>query len=64
MKIFCYFFFLFFAQNIDEAVLTSTHNLFFKAKIRKKYTSVNPSFTLLKRGVRGSTLHGHVIIMR
>ena len=36
-----------FAQNIDEAVLTSTHNLCLRAKIRKKmYTPVNPSFTI------------------
>ena len=48
--------FFFFAQNIDrgytlepltEAVLTSTHNLCFRAKIRKKmYTPVNPSFSI------------------
>ena len=48
--------FLIFAQNIDsgytlepprEAVLTSTHNLCFNAKIRKiMYTPVNPSFTI------------------
>ena len=36
------------AQNIlDEAVLTSTHNLCFCAEIRKiMYTQVNPSFTI------------------
>ena len=49
-------FFLIFAQNIDcgytleppqcEAVLTSTHNLCFRAKIRKMNTPVNPSFTI------------------
>ena len=53
-------FFSYFAQNIDcgytleppnfqiviEAVLTSTHNLCFGANIRKKYTPVNPSFTI------------------
>ena len=38
------------AQNVDcgytlEPVLTSTHNLCFGAKIRKKYTPVSPSFT-------------------
>ena len=44
--------FLIFAQNIDcgytlYAVLTSTHNQCFGAKIRKKkYTPVNPSFTI------------------
>ena len=45
----------FYAQNIDrEAVLTSTHNLCFRAKIRKiMYTPVNPSFTTLKWGVKG-----------
>ena len=40
-----------FAQNIDrgytlEAVLTSSHNLCLRAKIRKMYTLVNPSFTI------------------
>ena len=42
-------FFLIVAQNIDfhvEAVLTSNHNLCFRAKIRKMNTPVNPSFTI------------------
>ena len=30
----------------NEAVQTSTHNLCFGAKIRNKYTPVNPSFTI------------------
>ena len=42
--------FIIFAQNIDcgysEAVLTSTHNLCFGAKIRKRYTLVNPSCSI------------------
>ena len=47
--------FLIFAQNIDcgytvelpnEAVLMSTHNLCFRAKIRKMYTPVKPNFTM------------------
>ena len=44
--------FLIFDQNIDrgytlEPVLTTTHNLCFRAKIRKNmYTTVNPSFTI------------------
>ena len=46
--------FLIFAQNKDrgytlepiEAVLTSTHNLCFRAKIRKMNTPVNPNFTI------------------
>ena len=63
--------FLIFAQNIDcgytlepEAVLTSTHNLCFGAKIRKNmYTRVNPTFSITKWGERGCSLHGHVILM-
>ena len=27
------------------------------------YTPVNPSFTIHKWGVRGSSLHGHVFVM-
>ena len=27
------------------------------------YTPVNPSFTILKWGVRGNSLHGHVFVM-
>ena len=52
--------FLIFAQNIDcgytlEAVLTSTHNLYFGAKIRKnRYTPACPSFAIyLKVGLKG-----------
>ena len=33
-------------NRLDEAVLTSTHNLCFRAKIRKMNTPVNPSFTI------------------
>ena len=63
-------FFLFLLKNIDcgytEAVLTHTQkkNLCFRAKIRKKcIPSVNPSFTIYKWGVRGSSLHGYVFVM-
>ena len=57
--------FLIFALNKDhgytEAVLTSTHNLCYRAKISKiMCTSVNPSFTVQKWGVGGSTIYGHV----
>ena len=44
--------FLISAQNLDfgysfEAVLTSIHNLWFLAEVRKlMYTHVNPSFTI------------------
>ena len=42
-------------NRLDDAVLTSTHNLSFWAEIRKKmYTPVNPSLTTkLKRGFKG-----------
>ena len=39
-------------------------NRCFWAEIRKiKYTSVNPSFTVKKRGLRGSELYWHVFMM-
>ena len=48
-------FVLIFAQNFDcrytlerpQAVLTSTHNLCFGAKIRNKYSPENPNFTII-----------------
>ena len=37
----------------------------FKSKNKKiMYTPVNPSFTIYKWGVRGSSLHGHVFVIR
>ena len=39
-------------NRLNEAVITSTHNLCFRAKIRKEYTPVNPSL-LYKRGCKG-----------
>ena len=48
--------FLIFAQNIHcvEAVLPSTNNLRFGAKIRKsRYTPAYSSFTFLKVGFKG-----------
>ena len=51
-------------NRLSEAILTSTHNLCFRAKLRKiLYIPVNPSFTILKWGVRGCSLHGLVIVM-
>ena len=42
----------------------STQNLFFGAEIRAMmYTPVNPSFTIYKWGLRGSTLYRHVFVM-
>ena len=52
---------LIFPENIDCGymleLLTSTHNLCFRAKIM--YTPVNPNFTVQKVGVRGSGIHRH-----
>ena len=49
--------FLIFAQNIDcgysEAVLMSTHNLCFGAKIRKKVYPCKPQFYYIKVGCKG-----------
>ena len=54
--------FLIFAKNIDcwytlepphEAVLTSTHNLCFRAKIRKNEYPCKPQFYYLKVGCKG-----------
>ena len=63
MKIFSRFFFfdifLIFAQNIDfgytlnEAVLTSIHNLCFGAKIRKYVYPCKPHFFYIKVGFSG-----------
>ena len=51
-------------NRLDEAVLTSTHNLCFWAEIRKiMYTPVNHSFTIEKWGLRGSKLYRHVFVM-
>ena len=55
--------FLIFAQN-TEAVLTSTHDLCFRAKISKNAYPCKPKFYYIKWGVRGCTLHGHVFMMR
>ena len=50
---------------LTEAIQTSTHILYFRVKIRKNmYTPINPSFTIQKLGVLGSTLQGHVILMK
>ena len=42
----------------------STHNLCFRAKIRKMYTPVHPSFTIQKWGVMGYKSHGRLIMMQ
>ena len=68
-----FFFLLIFAQNIDcgytlEPPQRGGSNEFpqymFGAKIRKKYTPVNPRFTIQKWVVRGYSLHGLVFVMQ
>ena len=71
MKIFDIF--LIFAQNIDcwytlEPPQRGGSNeypqsMFWSKNKKNMYTRVNPSFTILKWGVRGYTLHGLVILM-
>ena len=58
-KTFLVSFRIFFAQTIDEAVLTSTYNLCFRANIRKICLPCTPHFYYIKV----STLHGRVIMM-
>ena len=48
----------------SEAVLTSTHDLRFRAKITNKMNvHVNPNCTVSKWGVRGSMIDGLVSMM-
>ena len=65
--------FLIFAQNIDcgymlEPPQWGGSNEYSQSMFKSKYktimrTPVNPSFTIYKWGVRGSSLHGHVFVM-
>ena len=57
-----------FAQNMDrwytsEAVLTNTHNLCFRAKIRNIVYACKPQVYYIAWGVRGIHLHGRIIMM-
>ena len=47
----------------SEAVLTSTHNLCFEAKIRKNVYPCKPQFYFIIVGCKGSSLHGLVFMM-
>ena len=61
------------AQNIDcgyslepprrGGSQTSTHNLFWSKNKKNMYTPAYPNFSILKWGLRGYTLHGHVFLM-
>ena len=54
------------SQNrLGEAVLTTTHILCFRAKIKKKNEyPCKPVFNYIKEGWKECSLHGHVIVMR
>ena len=54
--------FLVFAQNIDCGYPLEPPQCF-KAKMRKMYIPVNPSFTIRKWGVRGYLSNGRVILV-
>ena len=50
-------------NRLSEAVLTSTHNLCLFSKIRKMMSiSVNPSFSILKWGLRGSKFYRRIFM--
>ena len=71
MKIFDIF--LIFAQNIDCGYTLeppqrggsneSPQSLFWSKNKKNMYTRVNPTFSIVKWGLRGCSLHGHVILM-
>ena len=49
---------------LNGMILTSTHNLYFSAKIRKiLYTSVNPTFFYIKRSFPTCSFHGLVYLI-
>ena len=64
-------YFSYFAQNIDcwytlelsQAVLMRTHNLCFRAKIRKNVYPCKPQFYYIKVGCEGYKLHGRVLMI-
>ena len=52
-------------NRLAKAVLTSIHNLFFWAEIRKNNVyPVNPSFTIFEWDLRGSKLYMYVFVMK
>ena len=50
-------------NRLTEAVLTSTHGLCFRVKIRTNVYFCKPQFYYINRDVRGSKLLGHVCMM-
>ena len=48
----------------EAAVLTTTHILCFRAKIKNNEYPCKPVFNYIKVGWRGCSFHGHVIVMR
>ena len=66
-------FFFIFAQNIDCGYTLeppprggsneSPQSMFWSKNKKNRYTPAYPSFTIRKWGLRGYSLHGHVIVM-
>ena len=51
-------------NSFPDLLNCSTHNLGFRAEIRKRYTPVNPISTIYKWGTSGYKLHGRVTMMQ
>ena len=66
-----FYIFLIFAQNIDCGYTLEQRggsneypqSMFWNKNKKNMYTRVNPTFSIYKWGVRGCSLHGHVILM-
>ena len=66
-------FFLYFAQNIDCGYTLEPprrggsneypQSMFWSKNKKNRYTPAYPSFAILKWGLRGYSLHGHVFLM-
>ena len=69
-----FYIFLIFAQNIDYGYTLEPpqrggsneypQSMFWRKNKKNMYTRVNPKFSIQKCGIRGCSLHGHVILMR
>ena len=71
---FFFYIFLIFAQNIDCGYTLEPprrggsneypQSMFWSKNKKNRYTPAYPSFTILKWGLMGYTLHGHVFMMK
>ena len=72
-KNFFFAIFLIFAQNIDCGYTLepprqggsneNPQSMFWSKNKKNRYTPANPSFSILKWGLRGYTFHGHIFLM-